>query len=44
MTEIEGGNPLLVVAGMAIGAYMKLVDKVEENPNEYTWLMDWYYS
>ncbi len=43
MVDIEGGNPL-VLAGMAIGGYMKLVDKIEENPNDYTWLMDWYYN
>lgn len=43
MAGIEGGNPL-VLGGMALGAYMKTLDKIEENPNDYTWLMDWYYS
>lgn len=39
---IEGGNPL-VLAGMAIGAYVGLLDKMEKNPQDYTWTMDWYY-
>ena len=41
LSDIEGGTPLL---GIAAGAYMALLNKIEANPNSYTWTMDWYYA
>jgi hypothetical protein len=43
LAEIEGGNPL-ALAGMAVGSYVGLLQKMENNPQEYTFLMDWYYD
>ena len=43
MMEVQGG----VSGGMwgsLIGAYAGLLNKIEQNPNDYTWTMDWYYS
>jgi len=42
MEEVEGGNALLV--GWAIVAYRDTLNKIEQNPQSYTWLMDWYYQ
>lgn len=42
-TLIEGGNPLILV-GFALGAYYGVLDKMEKNPQDYTWTMDWYYN
>ncbi len=42
LSEIEGGNPILY--GWAITAYMNTLNKIEQNPQDYTWLMDWYYA
>jgi hypothetical protein len=40
MQEVEGGG----ISGVPIlGAYIALLDKMEKNPNSYTWMMDWYY-
>ena len=39
MLDVEGGNPWLPV----IGAYQMLLNKIESNPQDYTWTMDWYY-
>lgn len=30
--------------GIAVGAYMGLLSKIESNPEAYTWTMDWYYN
>jgi hypothetical protein len=43
MTGIEGGNPFAGVAIAAI-AYTNLLTKIEDNPDDYTFLMDWYYK
>jgi len=43
LSDITGGNPFAGIA-IAVGAYMKLLDTVERNPDDYTWTMDWYYS
>ncbi len=43
MTGIEGGNPFAGVAIAAI-AYTNLLTKIEDNPDDYTFLMDWYYN
>ena len=39
LMDVEGGFvwPL-------IQAYKELLIKIEQNPQEYTWLMDWYYE
>ena len=42
LTGIEGGNPLLI--GWAIVAYRDTLNKIEQNPDSYTWMMDWYYQ
>lgn len=38
--QIEGGNFL----AFALAAYAGLLDKIEKNPQDYTWTMDWYYQ
>lgn len=43
MASIAGGNPL-VLAGMFITSYSQLLNKMENNPEDYTFLMDWYYE
>jgi len=43
MAEIEGGNPFAGIAIAAI-AYTNLLNKIEDNPDDYTFLMDWYYN
>lgn len=43
LSDIDGGNPFAGIA-VAVGAYMGLLDKIEKNPQDYTFLMDWYYS
>lgn len=43
LAQIEGGNPLALI-GIAVGSYVGLLDKMEKNPQDYTWMMDWYYS
>lgn len=43
LTGIDGGNPF-AAAAVAISTYMALLDKIEKNPQDYTFLMDWYYS
>jgi hypothetical protein len=40
MSEINGGG----VGIPFIGVYMAFLDKVEKNPQDYTWMMDWYYA
>jgi len=41
LQEVEGGG----ISGIPIlGAYIALLDKMERNPNSYTWMMDWYYQ
>lgn len=42
LESVEGGSLPLVI--MAVGAYGALLDKIERNPQYYTWTMDWYYS
>jgi hypothetical protein len=41
MTEIEGGNGLII---LGLQAYKELLGKIEQNPGDYTWTMDWYYQ
>jgi hypothetical protein len=43
LADTSGGNP---IAGLALLAsvWKVLVDKVEQNPDDYTFLMDWYYQ
>ena len=36
LAEVEGG--------FLLDAYLALLDKIEKNPDDYTFLMDWYYS
>ena len=43
MESITGGNPL-VLAGMFITSYTQVLNKIENNPEDYTFLMDWYYE
>lgn len=38
--EVSGGN----IFALAISAYAALLDKIEANPDDYSWLMDWYYE
>jgi hypothetical protein len=40
MSEIEGGAIWLP----GIGVYQAFLTKVENNPQDYTWMMDWYYQ
>ncbi len=40
LSEVNGGG----VGVSFIGVYLAFLDKVEKNPNDYTWTMDWYYS
>lgn len=42
LENVEGG----IWQGIAVGvvAYKALLDKIEANPGDYTWTMDWYYS
>ena len=40
---IVGGNPVALI-GIAAVAYMGLLTKIENNPDQYTWTMDWYYG
>jgi hypothetical protein len=40
MSEIEGGNILIT----GIMAYQAFLTKVENTPQDYTWMMDWYYQ
>lgn len=40
LAEVEGGNPLL----LGFAAYAALLEKIEKNPSDYTFLMDWYYN
>lgn len=42
LATVEGGNPILI--GWGITVYMNTLNKIEQNPQEYTWLMDWYYE
>ena len=42
LSEIEGGNVLLF--GWAIVAYRDTLNKIEQNPQDYAWMMDWYYQ
>jgi len=39
MSGIEGGSAIPL-----IGVYMAFLEKVEKNPGDYTWMMDWYYA
>ena len=43
LAEIEGGNPFAGIA-IAATAYVTLLSKIESNPQDYTFLMDWYYD
>ncbi len=43
LAETTGGNPLILV-GVVVGAWTALVKKIEDNPDDYTFLMDWYYE
>jgi hypothetical protein len=42
LMEIQGGIAGLL--GAALTAYMGFLNKVEQNPQDYTWTMDWYYQ
>jgi hypothetical protein len=42
LEQVEGGIWQLAPIGFA--AYKTLLDKIEANPDAYTWTMDWYYS
>ena len=42
LNEIDGG--FWQVLGIGVTAYMGLLKKIEDNPQDYTWTMDWYYS
>ena len=42
LNEIDGGY--WQVLGIGVGVYRDLLKKIEENPQDYTWTMDWYYS
>jgi bacteriocin-like protein len=39
LQKVEGGATGIPI----LGAYVALLDKMERNPNSYTWMMDWYY-
>jgi hypothetical protein len=43
LAEITGGNPFAGIA-IAATAYVTLLTKIEQNPQDYTFLMDWYYD
>ena len=43
LAEINGGNPFAGIA-IAATAYVTLLTKIEQNPQDYTFLMDWYYD
>jgi hypothetical protein len=43
LTETTGGNPFAIL-GIAVGTFTALVKKIEDNPDDYTFLMDWYYD
>lgn len=42
LAQVDGG--MIPLFAMLIGAYTGLLDKIEKNPEQYTWMMDWYYS
>lgn len=43
MFDVTGGvSGGLIGAGLT--AYIGLLNKMEQNPQDYTWLMDWYYE
>ncbi len=43
LAETDGGNPVAFF-GIAVAAWTNLVNKIEHNPDDYTFLMDWYYE
>ncbi len=43
LAEITGGNPFAGIA-IAATAYVTLLNKIEQYPQDYTFLMDWYYD
>lgn len=40
--QVGGGS--MPLWSLLVGSYKDLLDKIERNPEQYTWMMDWYYS
>lgn len=38
--HVSGGNPIAI----SVSLYLALLKKIEDNPSDYTWMMDWYYE
>lgn len=43
LAETNGGNPVILVPVVAV-AWHNLLNKIEQNPSDYTFLMDWFYD
>jgi hypothetical protein len=43
LAETNGGNPLVLIPTI-VAAWQSLLNKIEQNPEDYTFLMDWYYE
>ena len=41
LAEIDGGNPVVAIA---VAAYLTLTTTMINHPEDFTWMMDWYYQ